>query len=176
MTGNFIADDIPFKEIKELPEDIAQGLELHRLIDKSTDAHPAFKAARDRLRAYHKKYAPVVLDILNDHLLSLHWDEFFDVPETPFHEYAYTSLQRQVDRLPPKASLHVQTLLEHKYLHAYGSRIGLKNVLARIDKRTRFESDFASAEQQLYDDLDFFSLRFKVLFTYLLDQTKRTHA
>ncbi len=167
MTGNFIADDIPFKEIADLPDDIKAGIDLHRHIDKTTDAHPAFKRAVDRLRPHHRKYAPVVLDILNDHLLSIHWSEFYDIAEEKFHDVAYGYIENQSERLPPKAGLHVHTLLEYRYLRAYGSREGLKNVLVRIDKRTRFQSDFGSAEEHLYDDLGFFSNCFVELYNHL---------
>ena len=165
MTGNFIADDIPFKEIADLPDDIKAGIDLHRRIDKTTDAHPSFKKAVEALRPYHRKYAPVVLDILNDHLLSIHWSTFYEIAEEKFHEAAYSYLDSQSNRLTPKAGLHVQTLLEYRYLRAYGSRDGLKNVLVRIDRRTRFPSDFASAEEHLYGQMDFYATCFLQLYT-----------
>ena len=164
MTGNFIADDIPFKELADLPEEIKSGINLHRVIDKTTDAHPSFKKAVEALRPHHRKYAPVVLDILHDHLLSIHWSVFYDIAEETFHDKAYEYLESQVDRLPPRAGLHVKTLLEYRYLRAYGSRAGLKNVLVRIDKRTRFQSDFASSEKHLYDQIDFFTSCFLDLY------------
>jgi len=167
MTGNFIADDIPFKEIADLPADIKLGIDLHRRIDKTTDAHPSFKRAVEALRPYHRKYAPVVLDILNDHLLSIHWSNFYVTAEEKFHDKAYSYLDSQYHRLTPKAGLHVQTLLEYRYLRAYGSREGLNNVLVRIDKRTKFPSNFASAEEHLYDDLEFYSSCFVELYSHL---------
>lgn len=174
MTGNFIADDIPFKEIADLPSDIWSGIQLHRVIDKRTDAHLAFKKAVEALRPYHRKYAPVVLDILNDHLLSVHWSEFYDFSEASFHDLAYDHLSQQSHRLPPKARLHVEALLEYRYLRAYGSREGLRDVLARIDKRTKFDSNFELGEGHLYDQIDFFSSCFIQLYKDVMQVSLNT--
>ena len=168
MTGNFIADDMPRKEEVLIPQDIKAGITLHRQIDDFTDSHPAFLAAVERLRPKHRKYAPVVLDILNDHLLSRTWHQFFSRSEQSFHKIVYSSLESNVKRLPPKTSLHVHALLEYQYLKAYGYKTGLKDVLDRMDRRTRFPSDFGSAVNHLYDDYHFFEQQFQSLFSDLL--------
>ncbi len=168
MTGNFIADNIPRIEEKEVPEDIMQGIVLHRKIDAFTDQHDSFYKAVEKLRPHHRKYAPVVIDILNDHLLSHNWSLFFDEPEQVFHDYAYDQLEGQLERLPPKASRHVQALLDYRYLRAYNSKEGLEDILMRMDKRTRFPSDFASAADHLFEDFDFYNDLFIKLFGGLL--------
>jgi len=164
MTGNFIADDIPFKEISLLPEEIKAGIELHRKIDTYTDRHPAFRRGVAHLRGHHRKYAPVVLDILNDHLLSRCWSQWYDQAEQDFHQHVYTLLSTQLSRLPPKISIHVSTLLEYQYLKAYGSKDGLRGIMKRIDKKTKFASDFVSSIDHLYEDYDFFEEVFKDLY------------
>ena len=164
MLGNFIADDISRKEEQLLPEPILVGVQLHRLIDEVTDDHAAFKAANQKLRPYHRKYAPVVLDILNDHLLSKTWNTIYDEKESTFHQFVYHSFISIVGDLPPKASLHVQSLLKYQYLRAYGSRDGLKDVLNRMDRRTKFPSDFGAAVDQLYENYNFYEDQFLVLF------------
>ena len=115
-----------------------------------------------------RKYAPVVIDILNDHLLSHNWSTFFDEPEPVFHNFAYDQLARQLERLPPKASRHVQALLDYRYLRAYNTKEGLEDILKRMDKRTRFPSDFASAADHLFADFDFYNELFIKLYRDLL--------
>ncbi len=169
MTGNFIADDIPRIEEKDVPHDIMKGIVLHRRIDEFTDKHDSFHKAVEKLRPHHRKYAPVVIDILNDHLLSLNWATFFEEPEGDFHTFAYGCLTDQVERLPSKASLHVEALLEHRYLMAYSTKEGLENILTRMDRRTRFPSDFAAAADHLYAYLDFYNELFLELYEDLLE-------
>ena len=172
MLGNFIADDIPRKEEAHLPDDIMEGVLLHRRIDEFTDDHVSFKNAVIKLRPHHRKYAPVVIDILNDHLLSKNWTRFYEENLKNFHQRVYDYFAIHVDRLPPKASLHVQALLEYEYLYAYESRKGIEGVLARMDKRTRFPSDFKSAADHLYKDLNFFDEQFKELYKDLQEFIK----
>ncbi len=169
MLGNFIADDISRKEEALLSPDILQGVVLHRQIDEFTDGHHSFISSTERLRPDHRKYAPVVLDILNDHLLSRTWAEFHNEEEESFHAYVYKSFADQVNDLPPKSSLHVHVLLQYRYLSAYGTKKGLQDVLARMDRRTKFPSDFESGVNHLYDDLDFYLENFKSLYTDLID-------
>ncbi len=173
MTGNFIADDIPRKEEVLVPEDIRKGIVLHRKIDEFTDSHDSFKLAVERLRPHHRKYAPVVIDILNDHVLSKTWDKYHDQNEVDFHEVAYAALEQEVERLPPKASLHVLTLLEHRYLRAYSSKEGLENILVRMDRRARFSSDFKSAADHLYEDYSFYEGLFVKLYEDLITMIER---
>lgn len=172
MLGNFIADNIPRKEELQLPKDILKGVVLHRKIDRFTDNHPSFKRAVRKLRPHHRKYAPVVIDILNDHLLARNWDDFHGQQLTEFQAEVYNNFEQNVDRLPPKASLHVYALLEYQYLKVYESKKGLSGVLKRMDKRTRFPSDFESAVIHLYNELDFFNSEFIALYHGLIEFIK----
>ncbi len=164
MLGNFIADDIPRKEEKDVPKDVMKGIKLHRRIDEFTDDHKAFKKAVKKLRKHHRKYAPVVLDILNDHLLSRNWHLFYNGKQRDFHRFVYDQFHEHVIRLPPKVSLHVHTLLEYEYLAAYNSREGIEGVLKRMDRRTRFPSNFSLAGDHLYEDYSFFEEQFVILY------------
>ena len=125
MLGNFIADDVPRKEEVQLSPEIVNGIILHRRIDEFTDAHPAFREAMIKLRPKHRKYAPVVLDILNDHLLANNWGQFYSVSRSDFDNNVYKAFRPLVRQLPPKASMHVEALLEYEYLAAYDSRKGI---------------------------------------------------
>ena len=169
MLGNFVADDMPRKEEHLVPKEIWEGVLLHRHIDQYTDEHASFKAAVDRLRPLHRKYAPVVIDILNDHLLSLNWRHYFSEDESDFHDFVYNGFSNTVHKLPPLTSLHVQSLLQYKYLKAYGEIKGMRNVLARMDRRTNFPSDFKAAIDHLYVDFEFYEDRFNELFSELMN-------
>lgn len=172
MMGNFIADNITRREEALLPDEILAGVILHRKIDEFTDDHPAFHRSVKKLRPHHRKYAPVVIDILNDHLLSNTWGEFYREKEQDFHQYVYQELRNIVGVLPPKANKHVQSLLDYKYLRAYGHKEGLQDVLRRMDNRTKFPSDFESGVNHLYDDYNFFEEQFRELYADLVKMVK----
>jgi len=86
----------------------------------------------------------------------MHCSSFYEIAEKKFHDVAYNFFDNQSEGRTPKASLYIQTPLEFRYLTDYGSREGLKVVIDRIYKRTRFPSDFASAEKHIYDQMGFY--------------------
>lgn len=169
MLGNFIADDIVFASIMDLPVKVQQGILLHRKIDAFTDRHFAWKSTVEELRPNHHKYAPVVIDILNDHLLSMHWHKYNDVQFDQFESYVYHEFRPLVHTMPYKAKSHVTALLEYEYLKTYATREGLTNVMIRMDRRTRFPSDFVSSVDQLYQRFEFYEKNFLQLMDSLVE-------
>ena len=169
MMGNFIADDIAISNISQLPFKIQQGILLHRKIDAFTDNHLAWKSAVEELRPKHLKYAPVVIDILNDHLLSRHWERYHDARFDDFESFVYQQFRPFVKDMPYRAKAHVEALLEYKYLKAYITRDGLTDVMRRMDRRTKFPSDFTSSVDQLYERYDFYEKNFLKLMDSLVE-------
>lgn len=164
MLGNFIADDIPLSEVNLLPERIRLGVYLHRQIDEYTDDHAGFKNGVLLYRPHHRKYASVVIDIINDHLLAQNWKTYTDVSLTLFADRVYSNFDKGVDKLPIHAQKHVQSLLKYKYLEGYYRKEGITEVMRRMDNRTRFPSDFVSSVDQLYESWDEFEKHFHDLF------------
>lgn len=69
MLGNFIADSLTKSEDSNYQDDVLKGIKLHRAIDSLTDKHTSVRNAVELLRSNHGKYAPVVTDLLWDHIL-----------------------------------------------------------------------------------------------------------
>jgi len=76
MIGNFIADFIRNKEVKDYSPEIQKGIFLHRQIDTYTDLHPMVKKGTHRLQKYHRKYSPVIVDVFYDYLLANNWERY----------------------------------------------------------------------------------------------------
>lgn len=143
LFGNYIADSIRPKQQIAWNDQMRAGYAMHMDIDQYTDRHPAFIKAKDLLKSTHHKYAPVVLDILNDHLLAVNWSNLFVEAFSVWQDAIYRSLlPYQQLELPPKARKLIDGLLQYRYLHVYGSQEGTLDVLRRMDKRTSFTSNF----------------------------------
>ncbi len=164
MLGNFIADGLDRTEYGRLTVEIKRGVDHHRRLDTATDAHRSFRYMVSLLRSRHKKYAPVVADILNDHLLCLTWSRHSDLPFIEFEAEVYREFSGLLSALPPKSAQKTKVLLNHQYLKAYWSREGLGEVLRRMDKRAKFPSRFSQAAEDLYERLDDFTPPFLDLF------------
>lgn len=165
--GNFIADGLRRSEYEALPIGIQQGVMHHRKLDQFNDRHPAFRETVGQMKIRHKKYAPVVMDILNDHLLCLNWDLFSADAFNEFERTVYQSFDKLRHQLPDRPALRTSILVKHRYLKAYGTQEGLRDVLRRMDNRARFQSNFKTGVEDLYENLDFYNERFIELFNDL---------
>lgn len=162
--GNFIADGLRPADKRLLPEAILKGVHLHYFIDDFVDHHPAFKRNLLLLKASQGKYAPVTLDIIYDHILALQWYDHFEISYSHFSEWVYSSLSEHKHLLHGKARKRVEDLLDYKYLEAYRHIAGLKDVLRRMDARSRFPSNFQGAIEIVKASKLEFSIGFKELF------------
>lgn len=164
VIGNFIADSIRNKEIKTYSPAIQQGIFLHRKIDSYTDEHPIVRQGTRRLHPHHSKYAPVVIDIFFDNLLAHNWHRYSSEPLPVFAQKMYQLLrERQLD-LPLKMQKYVPNMIASNWLEKYGTMEGLQYTFERMDKRTKFPSNFKNAVSHLEADFDVFNEEFNLFF------------
>ena len=164
VIGNFIADAIRNKEMKGYSSAIQQGIILHRKIDSYTDEHPIVRQGTRRLHPHHHKYAPVVIDIFFDNLLAYNWHRYSSESLPDFAQKMYQLLaERQLD-LPLKMQKYVPNMIASNWLEKYGTKEGLQYTFERMDKRTKFPSNFKNAVSHLEADFDAFNEEFNLFF------------
>ncbi|MCT6867758.1 MAG: ACP phosphodiesterase [Gilliamella apicola] len=76
LIGNTVADFVKGDPYLQYPTEIADGVMLHRKVDKVIDSFPVVKQAKLLFRNSHQRVAPITLDIVWDHFLSKYWHEF----------------------------------------------------------------------------------------------------
>lgn len=164
VIGNFIADTIRNKEVAKLPLAIRQGVMLHRKIDSFTDSHPIVRQGTARLHPHHHKYSPVVIDVFFDNLLAHNWGKYSVESLPDFAKRMYQLLtERQLD-LPLKMQKYVPNMIANDWLQKYGTMDGLQYTFERLDKRTKFPSNFKNAVSHLQADFDDFNDEFNLFF------------
>jgi acyl carrier protein phosphodiesterase len=112
------------------------GMQTHMLIDTFTDTHPLVKESK-ALIPIDGYFKGVVLDVLYDYFLSIHWqryatigrDEFLDTFHTQASEYIQNNL------LPHKANNVIRKVINNKQLSSYSSLDGVQAAFRRIDAR-----------------------------------------
>ena len=164
MIGNFIADSIRNKEIADYSERIQQGIFLHRQIDSFTDNHPVVRQATRRLHPHHHKYAPVVIDIFFDNLLANNWHLYTAETLPDFSKRMYHVLTKRQKDLPLKMQKYVPNMIENDWLQKYGTKEGLQYTFERMDKRTKFKSNFVNAVSHLEVDYELYENEFNQFF------------
>lgn len=150
LIGNFMTDFLKKSEEDNYSGRIMDGITLHRRIDTFTDAHPASLELRALLRKRHGKYAPVVVDLIWDHLLSINWGQYSGTDLDTFNQDVYGILSGNKEVLPSKLKGRIDKMISSDFLMAYASKENMLRSLQWMDNRVKFPSAFHLA----IDDLE----------------------
>lgn len=172
LIGNIAADFMSNKQVKQLSENQINGVLLHRHIDAYTDIHPMIRKATKRLRPSQSKYAPVVIDIINDYILAKHWKEFHDQDLDVFKHHVYQKIVANVQDLPKKPKDRLTNMSNGDFISSYQSLGGLNYVFERMDNRAKFQSNFTAATKIVQEDETFFTEAFFTFFPDMISKAK----
>jgi len=170
LIGNFIADSIRNKEVASYSSEIQKGIFLHRRIDSYTDQHPEVKKGTRRLHPNHGKYAPVVVDILYDYILSHNWEKYTEEPLARFSKRMYWILEQRIEELPTKLQKRVPSMIQHDWLMNYGTEKGLRYVFSRMKERARFPTNFDVAVDDMLENYELFEEEFNTFFPEVIGE------
>lgn len=169
LIGNFIADFIRNKEVTTFSEAVQEGIFLHRKIDTFTDNHKIVRQGTQRLRQYHGKYAPVILDVLYDNILIKNWHLYSGQNLKDFTQSVYIILQERFDELPLKLQKRIPNMIASDWLYQYGTDLGLRFVFQKMDERTKFPSNFVAAVEHFNEDYKLYEKEFNLFFPDLME-------
>jgi len=147
--GNFLADFISRKEFENLSSNLLPGIKLHRKIDDFTDHHDRVRKSVRWLHPAFGKYAPVILDIYYDYLLSRNWNKYSDLSLEAFCNGIYEILLKYQSQYPSRLSDRIASMIRQKWLRSFASYTGLQSTFDRLNKRVKYPVDFSSASTKL---------------------------
>lgn len=156
-----------------------QGMALHQRIDAFTDAHAAVEACADLLAPRWQRYAPILVDILFDHVLSEMWEQFCGMPRERLIAGAYAALRDHLHHLPPRAQYAANMLLADDWLTCYATLNGMSLTLSRVSARLRHtghEIELAPAVEDFVRHRGAFHGHFQRFFPELSAHTGLTRA
>ena len=165
--GNFIADYIPVKNHIQYDILIRDGIKLHYFIDQFTDAHRSVRQSVRLLHPTHHKYAPVVLDVVYDHLLANQWATYTSSELSYFTRSTYDNLLHHEAVLPEKIRMRLTNMINNNWLMKYKEKEGLRYALGLMEKRLKFPCELSSAVDVLYDKIEAFQSDFDQFFPEL---------
>lgn len=152
MVGGVIGDWIKGPLPGVLPEDLAQGVALHRAIDTFAETHPAFQCSRTRMSAGRRRYAGVLVDIFYDHLLARDWAAHHDGALDAYCAKVYGAITARRDELPESARPAMALMASEDWLHSYADLAGIADVLERMSRRARQPNPLAGGELEFVAD------------------------
>jgi acyl carrier protein phosphodiesterase len=157
VVGDWIKGSLP----GILPDDLAQGVALHRAIDHFAESHPAFKRSRSRVSAQRRRYAGVLVDVFYDHLLAQNWAAAHHQPLQEYCKTVYGLIRERLSDLPASAHPGLMLMAKEDWLTSYAQIEGIADVLARMSRRARQPNPLLHGEQELLADLDGFTGDYK---------------
>ena len=166
LAGNFIADSVKGNPAGRYPEKIVEGIIMHRLIDDFTDKHAATKEALELFRPGVGRYAPVLLDIVYDHLLADNWTDITDIAMTDFTESVHTKLGVNYPLYPERMQQFYNNMVKYNFLPDYGTLEGIEQTLIRLQMRAKTDVDFVAAIATMENEKG----RLRDLFLYFFTQ------
>lgn len=159
--GNLLGDfarGTPDSLRDRFPAEVIDGIVMHRKLDRFTDDHPAFHDARALLDPSRRRFAGVVVDIIFDHFLSVHWSEYSDQALQDFLQSIYDGFDRHPGWLGDELAPLVPRIKQENWLMSYTTLDGLALTFARMAERsprlapiTGARDDLA-AHYQSFDD------------------------
>lgn len=155
ILGEFVKGTIP----NTLPSRLYEGVRLHRRIDAYSNQLAQMKPSVLRFGPELRRFAPVLLDVVADHLLAKHWQEF-GIGELPeFAGDVYAAIEAHDEHVPERGRRFIDYCIDADLLGNYGDYRVIRRALAHIMKRLRAEHRMMlvdriviEQEQALLDD------------------------
>ena len=149
MVGNFIGDGVRGRDLSRFDEEVQRGIRFHRFIDSTTDMHPEVMEAKKLFYPTQAKYAGVVLDVVFDHLLAKHWNEFHSEPLSEFADACYLLIAQHLDDIPTRSARFYQYMSTNDILTGYRNLSGIEKVFKGMDSRTSFHSQMSDSISEI---------------------------
>jgi acyl carrier protein phosphodiesterase len=175
--GNFMADGIRGNDYLNYPEEVKNGIILHRHIDTFTDAHPIYRKSKHRLHQKYGHYSGVIMDILYDHFLAKNWNLYSDEHLEDYVANFYQLLEDNYTILTPTIRDILPYMSQKNWLVSYATLSGIESILLQMDYRTKHRANMQEAilELQLFyaEFEEEFTLFFEELRAFCLQQMKK---
>ncbi len=173
MVGNFIADFVKGNDYKKYPEQVKQGILLHREIDHYTDKHPRVRHSKSKLYTPYSHYAGVIVDMYYDHFLAANFYKFHKLPLTRFTNRVYQTMDNYQGQLPDRAQYILHHMSRGNWMLSYATLEGIERALQGMGRRTRFESGLENAGDTLRENYRFFYQDFMIFFPKAISFAKK---
>ena len=144
LLGDFVKGPLNGVRIKP----IEQGIQLHRKIDAFTDSHRLLKQCHQQFDPTFRRFAGIMTDVVFDHFLNIHWQQFNSQPLPLFSERIYQLLDDN-EYLPPSAQYLADRLSEYDVFGNFRHWQTVKGALLRISQRLKRDNPLPIAATEL---------------------------
>ncbi len=151
--GNFLGDFIsgtPDSMRATLPDELVDGIIMHRAIDAYTDTHPCFREGKLLLPTKRRRFSGIILDMFTDHFLARDWAHYSPTLSlSDFRQEIYTDLQAYWEYFPEQARNVATWMCEDDWFSRYLTPSGLERSLTGLSKRRKGFHPIAHSSENL---------------------------
>ncbi|POT98058.1 ACP phosphodiesterase [Escherichia sp. ESNIH1] len=142
LSGNLLADFVRGNPDGTYPDEVVEGIRMHRRVDALTDALPEVREAKAWFRPETRRVAPITLDVMWDHFLSRHWAQISpDQPLPAFVRYARAQVVTILPESPPPFVNLNNYLWSENWLERYREMAFIQQVLnGMANRRPRLDA------------------------------------
>ena len=140
--GSILGDFTRGLDWDHVPSPVLAGVRHHLAVDVFTDQHPQVLASKSLFSRERRRFAGVALDILYDHFLLRHWEQFSDWDKDTFIRTVYRDLQNHQALMPDNMAVVTRRMVEHDWFGAYQDMDNIGYALDRVASRIRFANRF----------------------------------
>lgn len=137
LAGGFLGDFVKGRVPEEMPAPLAMGVRLHRRIDAYSNQHPDIRTSCDRFPSELRRIAPILVDILCDHLLSIRWADYHHEQLPGFTDSIYTQVSEHDDWLPESGHRFLAYARERDLLARYADWSVTSGAMRSITRRLK---------------------------------------
>ena len=119
LAGAVIADFTKGRINPLWPDALQAGIRLHRRIDAVSNQHPGIRTSCQRFPQSLRRFAPIFIDILADHYLSLSWQDYTKEDLGTFTPRCYQAITEYQQYLPQQGQSFVTYMRETNLLGRY---------------------------------------------------------
>ena len=133
IVGQFLEDFIRNSERFSFPEEMRNGITLHREVDTFTDSHPALSEAKKVFQPLVRLYSGAFVDVAMDYFLANDRKIFTSETLKQHSQKVYKALNDNKKWLPEKLKIVSEKMEKDDWLYNYqedwGIDYSMKNVL-----------------------------------------------
>ncbi|MDP4487954.1 ACP phosphodiesterase [Pseudoalteromonas piscicida] len=166
--GNLLGDFQKGVNIQALPKPVQLGLQTHRQVDKFTDSHSITKSAKQLFSPTRRRFAGIALDVLYDHFLIKHWQQYHGTSLDDFKRQSFSLLHDNLHIMPAHMQRVISAMTQNDWFATYESVAGVGHALDNIAKRIRFQNQFAGSERDITKHYQQLESGFNVFFPQLI--------
>jgi acyl carrier protein phosphodiesterase len=167
IAGQFCGDFVRGRDLSQFPEPVARGIRLHRHLDVYTDSFPVLLSAREEMKSVPRRFIGIIVDVLFDHYLAVHWQKYSDVTLAEHAGNIQGALREHENIFPESLKKFMVALEEHSILENNVHLASIEYTLSRLSLRSSKFAALAVSQEQLAPWRDLLEAPFEAFYPSL---------